>query len=258
MSEGNEGGVAGRMTFVLLLFVVVTLASAATFFSLRLYETVRRSPWWQIRHIQVEGLKRIQESEILGVVALREGMSLWDVRMWEVERRLAAHPWVVKAVVKWSFPGIVRVTVVERYPVAILCGDEDCYYVDAEGSLFSKLDQQSLAKESLPVLKYDSARSQKFTSGSALPGDILKQFLTLVQMLRDVIGSRWKEVVVSYREQDGFMITLHTMKILVGTDRFEMVLPRLPYVMRYGETRARSGGVWIDARYSRWAFVSVE
>jgi cell division protein FtsQ len=77
-----------------------------------------RSPWLAVTHIEIEGVTSANIRQILLDEGIRPGVPLIWVQPGKVVKVLAADPWVAEAKVSREWPQTVKVTVVERIPVA--------------------------------------------------------------------------------------------------------------------------------------------
>jgi len=108
----------------------------ATAASLR--DFVLESRYFSVREIQVRGSEKVSGSEIVAIAGLHRGMSIWKVDLPAIEKNVARHPWVRRALVRREFPHRIIIDVEERVPRAIVALRK-LYYVDADGVLFKEV-----------------------------------------------------------------------------------------------------------------------
>ncbi len=108
----------------------------ATAGSLR--DFVLESRYFSVREIQVRGAEKVNGNELVALAGLRQGMSIWRVDLPAIERKVARHPWVRRALVRREFPHRILIEVEERVPRAIVALRK-LYYVDADGVLFKEV-----------------------------------------------------------------------------------------------------------------------
>jgi cell division protein FtsQ len=104
---------------------------------------VLASPWWgraalrrlayfQVRQVEVRGLRYAEAEEIVGLLRADTTHSVWEeLEPWE--RRVAAHPQVAAVTVERRLPGTLVVLVTERLPVAFVASREGLQAVDSAG-----------------------------------------------------------------------------------------------------------------------------
>jgi cell division protein FtsQ len=91
-----------------------------------------------VRTVQVRGAGHVSEAEIEGAAAVPAGQPLLRLDTAAISRRVGAIPGIQHARVTRSWPGTVRIDVVERTPVAVVPRGA-LYLVDGEGVLFQQV-----------------------------------------------------------------------------------------------------------------------
>lgn len=88
-----------------------------------------------VRRVVLEGHRHADEAAVLAVARVDTGGRLLDVETAIIADRTRRHPWVYRADVRRMPPGIVRIAVEERAPVALVLGDDarPAAYLDREG-----------------------------------------------------------------------------------------------------------------------------
>ncbi|GEM45116.1 cell division protein FtsQ/DivIB [Deinococcus cellulosilyticus] len=109
----------GIIRFLVIMLITVTLLVVSWFIL-------------PVRQTQVAGLKHLKESDILNLVHGHPG----DPWLWITRYRLKGlekHPWVLSAKVTKVFPSDVKVSIVERVPVARLLKNSHEVVLSADG-----------------------------------------------------------------------------------------------------------------------------
>jgi cell division protein FtsQ len=88
-------------------------------------------------NIQATGLVQVNRSEMLPVFGEDVGRNVFFVPLSERRKQLEQIPWIERATVMRLLPDQIRVTVVERKPVAFLRQGQQIGLVDANGVLLS-------------------------------------------------------------------------------------------------------------------------
>lgn len=123
----NFGGCLFRIIIVIFLCV-------AGFFFLQ-------SDIFTVKSIEVRGVERLNEEEIIALSGIETGLNLFEVNRNEAEELIELHAGVNSAAVNTRPPHKILITVQERDAVAWIPGDE-CYYImDEEGYIFIKRDE---------------------------------------------------------------------------------------------------------------------
>ena len=116
MSEKTNrlGRRVGRSALALLLVVGVVLAASA----LRHYASTFRI--FSLDKIEIVGNRLVDAETVIARSGLTFGMSLGEIRLSDVEARLLRIPYFARVAVGRSYPGVVRIAVTERSPIAYL------------------------------------------------------------------------------------------------------------------------------------------
>jgi cell division protein FtsQ len=88
-------------------------------------------------NIQATGLTQVSRAEMLPVFGEDIGRNIFFVPLKERRKQLEAIPWVQRATVMRLLPDQIRVTVVEREPVAFVRHGQQIGLVDADGVLLT-------------------------------------------------------------------------------------------------------------------------
>ena len=88
-------------------------------------------------NIQATGLTQVSRAEMLPVFGEDIGRNIFFVPLKERRKQLEAIPWVQRATVMRLLPDQIRVTVVERQPVAFVRRGQQIGLVDADGVLLT-------------------------------------------------------------------------------------------------------------------------
>jgi cell division protein FtsQ len=88
-------------------------------------------------NIQATGLTQVSRAEMLPVFGEDIGRNIFFVPLKERRKQLEAIPWVQRATVKRLMPDQIRVTVVERQPIAFVRRGQQIGLVDADGVLLT-------------------------------------------------------------------------------------------------------------------------
>lgn len=95
------------------------------------------SPRFDLAELRVETAERVNREWVEERLAHLPGRNLVWMSMRSVERSLADHPWIAGVEVSKSLPDRLRVSVVERRPVAVLAAAGERFYVEATGRVIA-------------------------------------------------------------------------------------------------------------------------
>ena len=114
-----------RLRWVLAAVVIVVLVVGAF--------ALTQSPALDVDQVVVRGASRTEQDQARAASGIGRGTPMVSVDAPAVERRLEALPWVQSASVSRSWPGTVRITLVERTPVAVVGTGSAAVQVDRDG-----------------------------------------------------------------------------------------------------------------------------
>ncbi len=129
---------AGVLGVMLLGFVAYHASGPMAVAADSLREFILESPYFSVREIQVRGADNVSCDQVIAMAGLRRGMSIWDIDLAAIEKKIGRHPWVRRVLVRREFPRRVIIDVEERTPKAIVAMRK-LYYVDADGVVFKEV-----------------------------------------------------------------------------------------------------------------------
>jgi len=91
------------------------------------------SPYFLIREVKVDGGARVSAAWMEENLTPLVGRHVLAVSLDGVRRRLSAHPWVASVELRRELPDRLRVSVVERQPVALIADKGGLSFLDGEG-----------------------------------------------------------------------------------------------------------------------------
>jgi hypothetical protein len=95
---------------------------------------VLTAPQFQLREVVVAGgTERVPADWVLRELAPVEGRNLVRLPLSGIAERLRRNPWVETVELRKELPGVLRVAVTERRPVALLESDGQLFYADTAG-----------------------------------------------------------------------------------------------------------------------------
>lgn len=133
-----------RLRWVLAAVAVVVLLVGAF--------ALTQSPVLDVDAVPVSGAAHTSTDDARTAAGIALGSPMVALDAPAAERRLEALPWVERATVTRSWPGTVRIALVERTPVAAVGSGDDAVAVDRDGRVLG-----SVGDEDLPVIAGDAA-----------------------------------------------------------------------------------------------------
>ena len=109
-----------------LLIPLVVMLIAVFIFSVQWKRSLK------VRHIEVEGLRALAAQEIVAASGVRMNSSLQETDLAGVQRQIMTEPFVKSVNVSRHYPDALRISILEREPIASVSGGQ-MWYVDAAG-----------------------------------------------------------------------------------------------------------------------------
>lgn len=91
--------------------------------------------FFKVENITIRGIEQIDTSEVLSLAAIEPGVSMINLKVSAIRKRIKMNPWVAKAHVRRRIPNTVVITIIEREPVAFI-NMGSVYLVDRTGFLW--------------------------------------------------------------------------------------------------------------------------
>ena len=104
--------IRGRRLVATMIVASLTIAAGSL--------VVSRSSLLRLRHLEVVGTSSLTRAQVVRLAALSSSTNVLWFDAGAVERRLESDPWVATATVSRRVPGTIRISVVERAPVATI------------------------------------------------------------------------------------------------------------------------------------------
>lgn len=129
---------AGRALLWLLgLSLVVVLVAAVSLGLLMGFRWLTVSPFFALSEIEVTGNVRLTAEEVVSLAGVDLGANTLELRIADVERRVAADPWARSVAVRRVLPGGLAIRVEERAPVYWVRTGSGLSYAEADGSVIA-------------------------------------------------------------------------------------------------------------------------
>lgn len=168
-----------RLRPLLLLLIVLAAVGVAI------------SPVLRLQKVEVTGLKRLTEAQVLEEAGIQLGTPRWAYTAGQVENRLKAEPWIKTAHVSWSWDAM-QIQVEEREPVGLLPYRDRWVSLDETGLILELVDSPAAAH--LPVI--GGISTSKALRGQKLNTPGLTDALLVLSWMGDSLRSQVGQVQV--------------------------------------------------------------
>lgn len=128
----------GRAVVWLLgLSLIAALVAALSVGLLMGFRWLTVTPFFALSQIEVTGNARLTTAEIVSMAGVELGANTLDLRIGDVERRVAADPWTDMVAVRRVLPSGLAIAVTERAPAYWVRTGKGLYYAEADGSVIA-------------------------------------------------------------------------------------------------------------------------
>jgi hypothetical protein len=237
-----------RMARSLLRWSLVALLNLAflaalVFMVLRGYDRVRSSDEFALQSIEIEGAERASAQELRGRLRPFLGSNLLDLDLGRVEEIARGDPWVARASVRRVLPRTLRITLVEREPVALALIEGLPHIVDRTGFVVGPAGRG--VADGFPVLtgldgKTRAELIRALRSGAWLIGRLREQAAPFAEQL--------VELDLSRRDRITARLIGRGPRILLDPERIERNVG--PFLELREEIESRVGHMdYVDLRW---------
>lgn len=141
------------------------------------------SPWLNIKQIEINGLKRLEESQIIREVGLDKETNLLAFNKWKAKASLKKNYYIQEVKIKKNFPNKIIFEIKERELAGYIPYINDYLYIDKSGFI---VDIKPNYTEKLPIiigLEFD-----RFTLGKTLDTENKDAFNTVMKFTNSLNG----------------------------------------------------------------------
>ena len=223
--------------------LATALAALVVVIAIDAYGYLSTSDRFAVQAVDVAGVNRLSPLEICRVSGLLPGISVFDINVREVARRVESMPRVLSAEVEKQPPNHVTITVEEREPVAVVRTGQPI-----EIDRFGVVLGPPIEKEPITVLPEITGKNMPadFVAGSTVKLPVILEAIALCELLVET-GSAQALGVKTIDISDPQNLVMHienvTAEIRWGTGNHELRLAKLMAVWE------RSGGSLPHSEY---------
>ncbi len=214
------------------------------------WSLLERSSWSNLETVQVLGIKRLKEKEIVAVSKLKRDMNIMRLPLDRVAAEVEKIPGVASAKVVMRLPGRIVIKVEERQPVAAIYRSQ-IWLIDATGALFPTAGPKEVID--VPVLTGDFDLGKKGSASlrkaARLAGTIQDGFPIVFDHLAEIsfVSGRF-----DFRLQDS------GAKILAPDPSSPAVLSKLEHFLQQKGNEIPAGCEYVDLRYPAMVITGTE
>jgi cell division protein FtsQ len=175
--------------------------------------TVWSAPLLPVKVVQISGAGRLTTESVLASAAIPTGATLPKLPKSQIVSRLMANPWIAEVSLTRSLPGTVKISIVERTPVAIVdAGGAEIWLVSADGHWLGRRSAEDTA--ALPTIR--EAPGAVPIAGKTSDSKELINALAVVAGLSPELRGRVKTVTASTVDKTALTLD-DSIQVFVGS-----------------------------------------
>ncbi len=202
-----------------------------------------------VSKIAIEGIRVVDANEILQLAHVKSGSKMYDLDLMVIQKDVVSHYFLKDAVVERDLPSTLKITVVERTPIAMVRGKE-ILYLDADGVVLPHSISQELFD--LPMIS-NLSPDVKLSVGSVVRHPDVAEALSILATAKLVNKELYHLVSEVRLRDDGDLIFYTTdggVPVLFGRGGHAAKLLRLEAFWNdVVRGQGTSGLRYIDLRY---------
>ena len=162
---------------ICLIFILLVFMGGSLFFS------VLRLDFFTISYIEIMGIKRVSEKEVLKRSGLRIGRNMISFLEANVTEEILKNPWIKSAHIKREFPGKITIEIKEFEPFCLVLGDDgEIYYMSETGKKLGKAN-------------FNEGLDFPVITGEVIVGsELLGEALEILKLSLKSVVFTWKEI----------------------------------------------------------------
>lgn len=103
------------------------------------HDFLTRSKIFSATSIQINGLKRLTQTEVLAQSQLKKGVNILSVNLPLIRKRVKSHQWISDVGISRRFPDTLEMTVTEQVPLAVVDLGRK-FVINQAGDIFKKAE----------------------------------------------------------------------------------------------------------------------
>lgn len=174
------------------------------------------SPWLNIKTINITGLNRVQEQDVLTMLNLGEDTNILSFSTFVAKKKLKANHYIDNIKVIKTFPNEVEIHITERDIIGYIPYINDFLYIDGDGRV---IEAQAIYKEKLPIIY--GIDIQSFNVGQVLNSEKSmndERLLTVIEIANAVYKKDLSKTVlnIDVSNIDDIILYVGNIKVVMG------------------------------------------
>lgn len=214
------------------LLILSGIIATLIIFTIRFVLTL---PYFYVRNVQIEGLKRLSASQLVWETAIPPHTSIFSLDINKIYQKIKSQPLVKEVIIKKKLPSTLVISIKERSPYVYVKTKERFWEIDREGVILKSTEKNL---KNLPLIEgIDPIKNRK---------KLLKilNILKLCQLLKLNVGK-----VSVERGDRGIVVYIGDIQVIFGEASNYNYLSYVPDIIEDARRR-KEKLTYIDLRFN--------
>lgn len=130
-----------KFAFAVSLYLLAGVVGGGSigFGARKAYDYLLQSATFRVKSVEVVGINKLSRDEVLKECGVKEGQSIFAIKVSEAVKRLSNNPWVKGVTVRKQFPDKIIIRIVEREAESLVKRG-GLWYLSGEGEMFKRME----------------------------------------------------------------------------------------------------------------------
>jgi len=248
--EGRRKRIRGLFRNIFRLLLILIIVSFLGFLGKCFYEFLHTSQGFEVEEIDIQGLKRLKEKEVLDLLSLDLPQNIFYIDLKEARKRIEIHLSIAEAIIHRRPPKRVIIQVREREPIALINQKDFFLGVDVSRVPFPLIEP--LKEIDLPLITGISP--SEIVIGEESNSTSLKMALDILKVILSLKGDLYSQVSEINVEDGITLYTIEATRVRMGRENFREQLLNLQGVLIHLNKKRRKAE-YIDLRFKNKVIV---
>lgn len=248
--EGKRKRIRGLFKNVFKLLLILAIVSFLGFLGRWFYEFLHTSSSFNIKEIDIQGLNRLKEKEVLGLLSLELPQNIFHMDLRRARERIETHPRIKEAIIHRRPPERIIIRVKEREPLALINREGDFLGIDSSGVPFPLIEP--LKGIDLPLIT--GIEFREIIIGEESNSTRLRMALDILATILSLKGGLYSQVSEINVEDGITLYTIEAIRVRMGKEDFRDQLLNLQGVLIH-LNKEKKRAEYIDLRFKNKVIV---
>jgi cell division protein FtsQ len=203
---------------------------------------MKHSEVFQLSQVEVTGTRYLTPEILTALIPLDLNKNIFELDILSIKTSLEAHPYVRFASIGKKFPGILKISIDERVPVAMILFNK-IYLIDIEGYLLPKQLQNTNVAD-FPIISGISLKRLK--PGMQISDERIVHTLSLVGLIRSSypdLSTQISEILLKNNGDLSLILSGNGTRVEIGSENHNSKLAKLQHFLKYCQEQQMTGSI---------------